>query len=93
MQAVAEEKQAIDLARALMKGARWRDLKPILEGLKDQNAESIRQIVRAYMTTVALKAEGQTLRHALRILEAFSAPCNPQDGITPIVIACGKLYV
>lgn len=93
MQAVAEEKQAIDLARALMKGARWRDLKPILEGLKDQNAESIRQIVRAYMTTVALKAEGQTLRHALRILEAFSTPCNPQDGITPIVIACGKLYV
>lgn len=93
MHSAFESSEAIDLARALMKGFRWKDLKPILEGLKDQNAESVRQVVRAYMTSVALKADGQTLQTALAVLEEFSEPCNPQDGITPIVLACGRLYV
>jgi hypothetical protein len=44
------------------------------------------------MTTVALKG-GKDLGYVLDILEAFSHPFNSGDGISPLVIACGKIAV
>lgn len=83
---------AIDLARAISKPFNWSTVQPILAGLKDQNPESIRQVVRAYFTSIAIKVpRGPTLEHALNVLEVFSEPINYQDGITPIVVACARL--
>lgn len=88
-----ESKEGIDLARVLAKGAvNWSDIQKVLAGMKDQNPESVRQVVRAYFTTMALRIpKGSQLRHAIQVLEAFSTPFNSQDGITPVVIACAKL--
>ena len=62
--------------------------------MKDQNAESVRQVVRAYMTTIALSIPGgNKLAQALAVLEAFDTPCNSQDGISPIVLRCASLLV
>jgi len=86
-----ESNAAIDLARAIMRhGVKWRDLQPILKGLKDQNAESIRHVVRAYATTTALNSNG-TNYHALNVLEAFSQPYYPPDGISPLILSCAKV--
>lgn len=95
LQSSEADSAGIDLARFLSKGPfKWHEIQPVLAGLKDQNAEGIRQVVRAYFTTMALRIpRGTQLDTALRVLEAFSQPCNPQDGVTPIILACEKLRV
>lgn len=83
---------AIDLARALLRNASLQETCDILKGLKDLGGESVRQVVRAYMTNVFLAArDSNTGRRAGKILVAFSQPCNPQDGLSPIVVAVYKL--
>jgi len=94
LQSAAELPQAIDLARFLFAGGSWRDCQAKLRAMKDQNAESVRQVVRAYMTTIALSIPGgNKLAQALAVLEAFDTPCNSQDGISPIVLRCASLLV
>lgn len=89
-----ESPQAIDLARLLASGkGSWPDCQKLLKNMKDQNAESVRQVVRAYMTTMALSIpRGDKLQSALAVLEAFEQPCNSMDGISPIVIRCARLF-
>jgi DNA polymerase III subunit gamma/tau len=87
-----EGHEAIDLCRAIMKGADWDQVAPILVGLQEQNPESIRQVVRAYMTKTILESKHEGTRvTALNILEVFSQPFTVYDGISPVVLAVGKL--
>jgi len=87
-----ETPQAYQLAQLLAKGANWRECQSMLKMMKDQNAESVRQVIRAYMTTMALNIpRGDKLQQALAVLEAFEQPCNSMDGISPIVIRCARL--
>lgn len=83
--------EAIELARALFRGAGWNEVQGLLGKLKEINPESVRHIIRAYSTTVILnaKTEKQAGR-GLEILDAFSQPFNSFDGISPLVLACGK---
>lgn len=85
--------EAIELARMLARGASWIDIQDILGRLKEAeaNPESVRHVVRAYITTLILgaKSEKQAGR-GLEILDAFSQPFNSFDGISPLVLACGK---
>lgn len=89
----AEESQgAIDLARALAKGAGWKELQGLLSGLEGVNPESVRHVVRAYFTKMVLGAKSEAAAgRALEVLDCFSEPFHPQDGITPLVLACGRV--
>jgi DNA polymerase-3 subunit gamma/tau len=87
--------EAIDLARALMKGAGWGELKGLLVKMKekDLSPESVRHVVRAYMTSVLLspKTRGNVTKDALDILREFTTPFNTFDGMTPLAMACARL--
>jgi DNA polymerase-3 subunit gamma/tau len=92
LRSAVEHPAAIDLARSLYRGAGWGELQQIVADLNDVDAESVRQVIRAYGTKVAMGAtkESQAGR-ALEILDAFSEPFNRQDGITPVLLAVGRL--
>jgi hypothetical protein len=49
-------------------------------------------VVRAYVTNVLLnpKSKGGPEKY-LAILDAFSQPFGQSEGITPLLLACGKL--
>jgi DNA polymerase III gamma/tau subunit len=84
------ELEAIDLARALFgsdKGA----LRPILNKLKDANAESVRVVVMAYAHSVFLKASDP--RRALSVMEAFCTPCVETNRMADISIRVARLAI
>lgn len=84
--------EAIEFVRALYNGKSWAELVRLLAALKNVNAESIRQIVRAYGTSIVLNAKSERQAGlATEVLAAFSQPCYSSDGITPILIVCAQL--
>jgi DNA polymerase III gamma/tau subunit len=83
-QAVRVQSQAIDLCRALIKKASWAEVKVILEGLKDQEVETIRRVVLGYMSAVLLKSDNQLVG---RIMEEFLDPFY-DSGFPQLVYAC-----
>lgn len=86
--------EAFELARALMKGVDWRALCVLLAKLKEAeaNPESVRHVVRAYMTKVVLGSKSdRDTETALAVLREFSQPFNSSDGLSPLVLACGNL--
>lgn len=91
LQAAGDNPQVIDLARALLKGEKWKTIQPLIRGLKDTNAESIRHVIRAYMTNCALSMPNAS--RPLEVLDAFSVPFPSGDGISPVVLAVGKLLL
>lgn len=91
LRSAGDAPQAFELARCLMAGANWAEVCRLLEALKDTNPESIRHVVRAYMTKVALSGKGNSVQTALAVLDAFSKPFHSADGISPVVLACGSL--
>jgi DNA polymerase-3 subunit gamma/tau len=89
---VVKEAEAIELARALVAGAGRAEVWEVLAKLNGVNPESVRHTVRAYMTTVALKAKNdEDVGSALAVLEHFSTMWHPSEGMTPLVLACGRL--
>lgn len=87
-----EGREAIELCRALLKGSDWNQVGGILKGMQEQNPESIRHVILAYMTKVILDSKTDKERvHALNILDAFSQPFVAYNGISPIILAVGKL--
>lgn len=91
LQLVGESSKAVDLARALVGNPSWLTIREILEGLKEENPESVRHVVRAYMTNVILGSKKGPIENHLAVLEAFSRPFVATDGIGPLVLACGQL--
>ena len=78
------------LAKALVAGSGWDKVRPILETMTE-NPESVRHVVQAYITKVivGLKDEKKACI-AFKILDAFSEPFNPADGMSPLVVAIGR---
>lgn len=95
LQTAADSKEAIDLARMLSSGnATWKSCQALLREMKGLNGDSVRHVVRAYATTLALSIpSGPKLTNAIAVLEAFEKPCNPQDGMSPIVVRCAHLLL
>ncbi len=92
LQAAEESSVAFDLAKALYKGTNWSEIQRILAGLDGVNAESVRQVVRAYGTKVVLGASSRDVAEMpLAVLEVFSEPFNSSDGVTPVLLACASL--
>lgn len=94
LRSAEESPQAVELARALVKRARWVDIQRLLVEMKDINPESVRHVVRAYVTSVVLGAGSeQAAGNGLEILDAFSEPFNSHDGISPLVLSCGRVIL
>lgn len=89
-----ESHEAIELAKLLLAGTNWEKAQPLLASLKELNAESVRQTVRAYITAVALgNKKTATAHRCMAILEAFEKPCIPGEQFTPIVLAVGRILM
>lgn len=84
--------EAHELAAALIKGANWDQVKALLETLKEQNPESVRHVVRAYVTKVIMNSKKPASSH-FAVLEAFSKPFPSGDGMSPLVLAVGGLML
>lgn len=92
LRTASESPQAIELVRALYRGAKWSELQRIISKLGEVNPESVRHIVRAYGTKIVLGAQKESVAGAaLEVLDAFSEPFNSHDGLAPLLIVCGKL--
>lgn len=89
-----ESEEAVNLARALVQGKGWAEAQRILNGLQEVSPESIRHIVCAYVSKVVLGAKTKEVAgHGIEILDMFSEPFNPADGISPLILACGKVLL
>jgi DNA polymerase III gamma/tau subunit len=88
-----KSKEAIDLARLLLSGSDWSSVCALLSKMKELNPESVRHTVRAYMTSVILSPKGGNPTKAFAVLEEFSTPFNSFDGMSPLVLACGRLLL
>lgn len=85
------KKEAVELARLLVGGGSYQQVQSLLGALGETNPESIRHVVRGYVTKVALGAGSEKQwAHCLKVLDAFSEPFNSSDGMTPIVLATGR---
>lgn len=92
LKSAMESDDIIDLARALVSGKGWNAVQPMLVNLSSSNVESSRQVIRAYVTKVILTSTNlKAVGKCLEILDVFSEPFHPQDGVSPLVLACGKL--
>jgi DNA polymerase-3 subunit gamma/tau len=78
------QSQGIDLCRALIKKESWTKVRTILEGLKDQEAESIRRMVLGYCQAILLKKDEPLCG---LIMEEFMNPFY-DSGFPQLVYAC-----
>jgi DNA polymerase III subunit gamma/tau len=70
--AMAEQtNESIELCRCLLSNSGWKKCAAILQGLKGQEAESIRRVVLGYAQSVLLKAEND---QAAIVIEQFMEP-------------------
>lgn len=67
----AAKNQAIELCRALLKAASWKQIAGILKELQDQNEESIRRMVLGYCNSVLLKGGDS---NAFAVMDEFIDP-------------------
>lgn len=79
--ALEEERESIELCRALMKGASWGVVRKILTGLKTHDPEAIRRHVLGYAQSVLLDKEDKL---AGRIMEEFMEPTY--DAGFPLIV-------
>lgn len=94
LKSAAEGSRAFDLAKALLEGRGWPVIQRILTDLKDENPESVRQVVRDYITKVVLGTDREDRAGpACEILDAFIGPFLSGDGISPVVLACAKVVL
>jgi DNA polymerase III subunit gamma/tau len=83
-QATFEQSESISLCRALIGKAPWNTIKVILEGLKQQEPETIRRVVLGYAQSILLKSKND---RAALIIEEFLEPTY-NSGFPQIVYAC-----
>lgn len=79
-----EVQDAIELCRALGRGAQWKEIRTILNNLKDQEPEGIRRLVLSYCQSVLLSKDDKL--YGL-ILEEFINPFY-DSGFPQLIYAC-----
>lgn len=92
LQRADEGGDAIALARELVRGGlTWAKAAKILAPLRDQNAESIRLVTLAYLTTVALGIKSdEKAGRCLELMDAFSEPYHSSEGFAPLLLSVGR---
>lgn len=92
MRSAAQSKEAVDLAKFLMgqRGRTWAEAMKLVKALEGTDAESIRIVVTAYLTAVAMGAKSNDrARAALSMLECFNTTYNPSDKLGPLLLSLG----
>ena len=85
--------EAVDLIRALMKGAGLGSTHSYSYRTPRAKPGAIRQVIRAYLTKTILETKHEGTRiSALNILDVFSQPFAVYDGISPVILAVGKIH-
>ncbi len=79
-----EQSQTINLCRALVKGAKWKEISTILSGLTDQDPESIRRAILGYCQAVLLKNDNERIG---LIMENMIEPFY-NSGFPGLVFSC-----
>jgi DNA polymerase-3 subunit gamma/tau len=84
-QTAAKQSQIIELCRVLINPkSTWKETIGILNGLKDQEAESIRRVIIGYCQAILLKTD---MPRAGLVLECFMEP-NFTNGYPQLVLNC-----
>lgn len=82
--------ETIDFCRLLIKGGTWKKMTTLLDKLPDKSPEGIRILVVKYTASCLLgTSNDQEVCRLLSILREFSEPCNPSEGLAPILLAIG----
>ncbi len=81
------QSQTIELCRALMENTGWKKVAHILNGLKDQEPETIRRQVLGYCQVVLLKGDSE---RAGLIMEEFIEPFY-NSGCPGLTLACYRV--
>lgn len=91
LRAAMDSIEAFNLAQALVRGANWAEIAELISGLKETPAETVRHVVQAYVTKAVLAAKSpDKAGRGIEILDAFSGMFHPSDGMSPVIIACGR---
>lgn len=85
-----KETQAIELCRALIGNAPWRQIAKILTGLKGEDEEGIRRMCLSYCNTILMK--GDTNPQAFIIMEEMEEPFY-NTGKPGLTLACYRASV
>ena len=83
-QAAEEQTQSIELAKALLRRATWKEVSFILKGLKDEDPERIRRHILGYCNAVLLNGSNDI---AAAIMEEMIEPFY-NSGMPGLVFAC-----
>jgi DNA polymerase III gamma/tau subunit len=92
MRSAAQSKEAVDLAKFLLgqRGRTWAEAMKLVKALEGTEAESIRIVITAYLSAVAMGAKSNgRARSALAILECFAQTYNPSDKHGPLLLSLG----
>lgn len=87
-QSAEQQSQSIELCRLLLGRSTWDQIRNVLNGLKDQDPESIRRHVLGYAQAVLLKSDNS---RAGLVLESFIEPFF-NSGFPQLVLACYVVY-
>lgn len=92
MRSAAQSKEAVDLAKFLLgkRGRTWAEAMKLVKALEGTDAESIRIVVTAYLTAVAMGAKSNDrAKSALAMIECFAQTYNPSDKHAPLLLSLG----
>jgi len=88
----AEEGEAVELARLLLKGATWAKALTILKKLDEQAPESIRMVILSYLSKVLLNtASEESVMEILFVMACFRSPYYAGEGMAPLLLSLGKV--
>lgn len=84
------ETEVKQLCRALLGQKPWKTIRPILAGLKKEDAERVRRAVLGYADAVLMKSDNTI---AAVLLESFETPTWEMGGWPAIDLACYRAFV
>lgn len=93
LEAVASDKEVIDVVRLLVNGkCSWKALREMLKAMPEPNAEGIRIVISCYIAgcIMSARSDGET-EDLLDIAYEFRTPFNPSDKLMPLFLAFGAL--
>jgi len=90
----SDDGDVIELCRGLLKRITLVDALQIVKRMENQNPESVRMVILAYMTKVILGAKSDSqAEKILAIMDAFGKPFYQSEKMAPVILALGSLLL
>lgn len=87
LRSAEDSSEAVDLARALVRGAGLDELMGICARLKGEDQESVRRVVKDYLQKAILSGNSKDVAVLLDILVQFAIPYPVNDGMTGLLVS------